>query len=112
MYYASGIDYKNTMNNAYRLCVLFNTSELIEQNEAYWLPTDGDNLMCLQVTPRCYETSDFITLFERCARLTGFPDRFKIANNDNVAYKQFGNSVVVDVLQFIIEEIINIGGVF
>lgn len=47
-----------------------------------------------------------------CARLTGFPDRFKIANNDNVAYKQFGNSVVVDVLQFIIEEIINIGGVF
>lgn len=67
MYYASGIDYKNTMNNAYRLCVLFNTSELIEQNEAYWLPTDGDNLMCLQVTPRCYETSDFITLFERYA---------------------------------------------
>lgn len=47
-----------------------------------------------------------------CARLTGFPDRFKIANNDNVAYKQFGNSVVVDVLQFIIEKIINIGGVF
>ncbi len=47
-----------------------------------------------------------------CARLTGFPDKFKIAQNDNVAYKQFGNSVVVDVLQFIIEEIINIGGVF
>lgn len=47
-----------------------------------------------------------------CARLTGFPDRFKIANNDNIAYKQFGNSVVVDVLQFIIEEIINVGGVF
>ncbi len=47
-----------------------------------------------------------------CARLTGFPDKFKIANNDNIAYKQFGNSVVVDVLQYIIEEIINIGGVF
>lgn len=67
MYYASGIDYKNTMNNAYRLCVLFNTSELIEQNEAYWLPTDGDNLMSIQVTPRFEETSDYITFFERDA---------------------------------------------
>lgn len=47
-----------------------------------------------------------------CARLTGFPEGYKIAASDNIAYKQFGNSVVVDVLQFIIEEIINIGGVF
>lgn len=41
-----------------------------------------------------------------CARLQGFPDTFKISNNDNVAYKQFGNSVVVDVLQQIIEKIV------
>ena len=47
-----------------------------------------------------------------CARLTGFPDDFIISQNDNTAYKQFGNSVVVDVLQCIIEEIIAIGGVF
>ena len=47
-----------------------------------------------------------------CARLTGFPDTYKIAINDNDAYKQFGNSVVVDVLQYIIEEIIKKGGVF
>ncbi len=47
-----------------------------------------------------------------CARLTGFPDTYKIAENDNDAYKQFGNSVVVDVLQYIIEEIIVMGGVF
>lgn len=47
-----------------------------------------------------------------CARLTGFPDTYKIASNDNDAYKQFGNSVVVDVLQYIIEEIIQKGGVF
>ena len=47
-----------------------------------------------------------------CARLTGFPDTYKIASNDNDAYKQFGNSVVVDVLQYIIEEIIKKGGVF
>lgn len=31
MYYASGIDYKNTMNNAYRLCVLFNINKEREE---------------------------------------------------------------------------------
>lgn len=42
-----------------------------------------------------------------CARLMGFPDKYKIATNDNVAYQQFGNSVVVNVLQAIIETIIS-----
>jgi len=41
-----------------------------------------------------------------CARLMGFPDSYKISMNDNVAYKQFGNSVVVNVLKAIIEEIV------
>ena len=36
-----------------------------------------------------------------CARLQGFPDGFVIHPNLQQAYKQFGNSVVVDVLQFI-----------
>jgi len=39
-----------------------------------------------------------------CARLMGFPDTFKIAETTNQAYQQFGNSVVVDVLQRIIIE--------
>ncbi len=34
-----------------------------------------------------------------CARLMGFPDTFKIAVSDTRAYKQFGNSVVVDVVR-------------
>lgn len=34
-----------------------------------------------------------------CARVMGFPDNFKIAESDNIAYQQFGNSVVIDVLQ-------------
>lgn len=34
-----------------------------------------------------------------CARLMGYPDSYKIAESPNTAYKQFGNSVVVDVLQ-------------
>ena len=47
-----------------------------------------------------------------CARLDGFPDKFKIPENRNIAYKQFGNSIVVDVVQHIILQMINEGGVF
>lgn len=34
-----------------------------------------------------------------CARLMGFPDTFKIVVSDTQAYKQFGNSVVVPVIE-------------
>ena len=34
-----------------------------------------------------------------CARLMGFPDSFEIPVSDTRAYKQFGNSVVVPVMQ-------------
>ena len=40
-----------------------------------------------------------------CARIMGYPDCYKMSNNPNQAYKQFGNSVVVDVLQLITEQI-------
>jgi len=40
-----------------------------------------------------------------CARLQGFPDNFIIHDNKNQAYKQFGNSVAVNVLQYILKEI-------
>jgi len=33
-----------------------------------------------------------------CARIMGFPERFKIAVSDNQAYRQFGNAVVVPVV--------------
>lgn len=36
-----------------------------------------------------------------CARLMGYPDSYKISKKANQAYQQFGNSVVVDVLQYI-----------
>ena len=36
-----------------------------------------------------------------CARLMGFPDSFRIPVSDTRAYKQFGNSVVVDVMQHV-----------
>ena len=40
-----------------------------------------------------------------CARLMGFPDSYIIDENRNKAYMHFGNSVVVDVLQYIAIEI-------
>ena len=41
-----------------------------------------------------------------CARLDGFPDSFILPANKNIAYKQFGNSIVVDVLQYIIKSLL------
>ncbi len=38
-----------------------------------------------------------------CARLQGFPEHFKPDEKPNQAYKQFGNSVSVNVLQYILE---------
>ncbi len=40
-----------------------------------------------------------------CARIMGYPDSYIISDSSSQAYKQFGNSVVIDVLQFIGEEI-------
>ena len=34
-----------------------------------------------------------------CARLQGFPDSFKIVVSDTQAYRQFGNSVVVPLME-------------
>ena len=36
-----------------------------------------------------------------CARLMGFPDTFRIPCSDTRAYKQFGNSVVVNVMSHV-----------
>ena len=41
-----------------------------------------------------------------CARLQGFPDKFKIPVSDNQAYKQFGNSVAVPLIQAVTKNIV------
>lgn len=52
----------------------------------------GDSLPPRRLTPR------------ECARLMGFPDDFEIPVSDTRAYKQFGNSVVVPVVEAIARE--------
>lgn len=47
----------------------------------------GENIRPRRLTPR------------ECARLMGFPDTFKIPVSDTQAYRQFGNSVVMPVMQ-------------
>lgn len=50
------------------------------------LVSQGEGINPRRLTPR------------ECARLMGFPDSFKIPVSDTRAYKQFGNSVVVEVM--------------
>jgi DNA (cytosine-5)-methyltransferase 1 len=42
-----------------------------------------------------------------CARLQGFPESFQFDESKSQAYKQFGNSIAIDVLQHIIKNIID-----
>ncbi|MBF2056770.1 MAG: DNA (cytosine-5-)-methyltransferase [Cyanobacterium sp. T60_A2020_053] len=41
-----------------------------------------------------------------CARIMGFPDNFILSDNKNVAYQQFGNSVVVNVIKSLVKNIL------
>ncbi|MBO7719864.1 MAG: DNA (cytosine-5-)-methyltransferase [Methanosphaera sp.] len=46
------------------------------------------------------------------ARLMGFPEDYEINPSTAQAHKQFGNSIIVDILQYIIRELINDGSVY
>ena len=56
------------------------------------IPQDGINPR--RLTPR------------ECARLQGFPDKFIISVSDNQAYRQFGNSVTVPLIQAVAKQLI------
>ena len=45
-----------------------------------------------------------------CAKLQGYPDDFRIPVSDHQAYKQFGNSVVVPLIEAIGEKIVDVIG--
>lgn len=44
-----------------------------------------------------------------CLRLMGFPDSFIMLHGDNTMWRQSGNSIVVDVLEYIMKELIKTG---
>ena len=52
----------------------------------------GDKGVTRQLTPK------------ECFRLMGFSDKYKIVVNDNMAWRQAGNAIVVNVLEAIIKE--------
>ncbi|WP_404354873.1 DNA (cytosine-5-)-methyltransferase [Cytobacillus firmus] len=56
------------------------------------IPQEGKNPR--RLTPR------------ECARLQGFPEKFKIVVSNTAAYKQFGNSVAVPVVERIAEKMV------
>lgn len=58
------------------------------------IPQEGKNPR--RLTPR------------ECARLQGYPESFKIPVSDTQAYKQFGNSVVMPLMQEVSKEIIKV----
>ena len=58
------------------------------------IPQDGKNPR--RLTPR------------ECARLQGYPEKFVIPVSDNQAYRQFGNSVVMPLVQAVGQKIIEI----
>ncbi|WP_048185397.1 DNA (cytosine-5-)-methyltransferase [Methanoculleus sediminis] len=56
------------------------------------IPQEGKNPR--RLTPR------------ECARLQGYPDTFKIPVSDTQAYKQFGNSVAVPLIEILAREVV------
>lgn len=61
-------------------------------------PTHFPALVAITQTSIIGDRKRYITPRE-CARLQGFPDTFKLPENDKIAYKQFGNAVNVDVVE-------------
>lgn len=71
------------------------TTEILER--AYVGIWNGQKGVIRQYTPR------------ECLRLMGFPDTFVMLHSDNVMWRQSGNSIVVNVLEAIVEELIKTG---
>jgi DNA (cytosine-5)-methyltransferase 1 len=43
-----------------------------------------------------------------CARLQGFPDSYKLLDNDNAVYKQMGNAVSVPVIEAVVSDLLEL----
>ena len=74
----------------------------IRVKKADYFPT----LVAIVQTPIYGKERRYITPRE-CARLQSFPDTFKLHKTDQIAYKQLGNSVNVEVIKCVVSQIIN-----
>ena len=69
-------------------------------NDKIYVSTyNGELGVCRKLTPR------------ECLRLMGFHEEFQITVPDQKMYRQSGNSIVVNVLEQIIEQIIKTGAI-
>ena len=73
----------------------------IRVKRAEYFPT----LVAIVQTPIYGKGKRYITPRE-CARLQSFPDDFQLHPTDQIAYKQFGNAVNVEVINFILTRIL------
>jgi DNA (cytosine-5)-methyltransferase 1 len=73
----------------------------IRVKKSKYFPT----LVAIVQTPIYAKERRHITPRE-CARLQSFPDSFELHEKDQVAYKQFGNAVNVDVVHFVMSRVL------
>lgn len=73
----------------------------IRVKKSKYFPT----LVAIVQTPIYAKERRHITPRE-CARLQSFPDSFELHESDQVAYKQFGNAVNVDVVHFVMNRVL------
>ncbi|BCR35704.1 DNA cytosine methyltransferase [Mariniplasma anaerobium] len=72
-------------------------------------PTFIPALVAISQIPIIYYQNNYRKLTPReCARLQSFPDSFKISNIDTQAYKQFGNTVNVGVVEYIAKRLLEV----
>jgi DNA (cytosine-5)-methyltransferase 1 len=70
-------------------------------------PTFIPTLVAISQVPVIYYQSNYRKLTPReCARLQSFPESFKISDNVTQAYKQFGNTVNVGVVEYIAKRLL------
>ena len=75
----------------------------IRVKKSKYFPT----LVAIVQTPIYAKERRHITPRE-CARLQSFPDSFQLHESDQIAYKQFGNAVNVDVVHFVMSRVLKI----
>jgi len=75
----------------------------IRVKKSKYFPT----LVAIVQTPIYAKERRHITPRE-CARLQSFPDSFQLHESDQIAYKQFGNAVNVDVVYFVMSRVLKI----